>query len=297
MLARDLVGEKPEIVEVVARSAHEIDITDQRVGDVIARAAPDVVINAAAYTQVDLAERERERAFAVNGRAVGMIGKAAAAIGAGVVHFGTDYVFDGRASEPYDEDAEPNPLSVYGASKLAGEHELQESGADYLIIRSQWLFGTNGRSFPRTMWERAAAGQQTRVVNDQYGRPTFTADLARATWKLLGSGGETDNWRSNVRRLVLHVANTGVTTWYEVARRVFASAGAQAQLEPSQTADYPTPTRRPARAVLDTARFEAIAGEPLPPWEAALTRFLDRLQADVDRGAKRGRGRDHIHSG
>jgi dTDP-4-dehydrorhamnose reductase len=206
-------------------------------------------------------------ALRVNGAAVGELGQIARGAGARVIHFSTDYVFDGTSAEPYTEESPTNPVNVYGASKLAGETALTQSGAACLIIRTQWLFGANGRCLPRTMWERATAGTLSRVVSDQFGRPTYSVDLARATWTLIA------------RELsgVLHVTNSGLATWYDIARRVYAACGADELVQPCSTAQFPTPARRPARAVLDTARSEQALGGPLPPWQEAIDRFLGEI--------------------
>jgi dTDP-4-dehydrorhamnose reductase len=268
MLGHDLVATAPEHVRAVALTRADLDITDRTaVAARLRELAPEVIINAAAYTAVDRAESDREATFRVNAEAVGELGSIARTLGSVVVHFSTDYVFDGEARAPYAEDAPANPINVYGASKLAGERALVDSGAEHLLIRTQWLFGLRGRSFPRTMWERATARQPTRVVNDQRGRPTFSPDLARATWVLLERG---------VRGL-LHVANGGAATWYDVAAQVFRMAGTDSFLEPCSTAEYPTSARRPLSSILDLSRFESLGTEPLPSWQDALGRFLDQL--------------------
>ena len=273
MLGRDLVATAPPSIELAAPS--RIEITDR---DALARAIddaqPEWLVNAAAYTAVDRAETESARAEAVNGDAPGTIGALCAERGVRVLHFGSDYVFDGRARAPYAEDARTNPLGAYGRSKLHGEQRLLASGARALIVRTQWLFGTNGRSFPRTMAERARAGLPTRVVSDQVGRPTYSVDLARAAWTLLG-GDYTG---------ILHVANDGQATWFDVARAVFERAGVPGLVTPCTTADYPLPTPRPAYSVLDTARYESLVGAPLPPWPEALARFLAALAAEASAG-------------
>lgn len=269
MLGHDLRRTRPEGVELGLFTRADLDITDHgSVHRVIRAAQPNVIINAAAYTKVDDAESEADIAFAVNGTAAGAIGQAARDAGSVVVHFSTDYVFDGEAGRPYREDDPPNPLSVYGRSKLEGEMRLRDSGAAYLVIRTQWLFGAHGRSFPRTMWERAAHSQRTIVVADQTGRPTYTNDLAIAVWRLVHLGA----------RDTLHIANEGTATWHDVARRVFSATGATALLAPCTTADYPTRARRPVAAVLDTSRFEQATGEALPRWEDALDRFLAEVR-------------------
>jgi dTDP-4-dehydrorhamnose reductase len=192
-----------------------------------------------------------------------------------VVHFSTDYVFNGQSPRPYPEDDATNPIGAYGASKLAGERTLLESGARCAIIRTSWLFGFHGKSFPRTMWQRAREGKATRVVNDQVGRPTYTVDLATATWGLIGQRITHNGQRS----LLLHVANTGAATWYEIARRIFQAAGVPDLVSPCTTAEYPTPARRPAFSVFDTSRYDALAGARLPRGEDALDRLLAELEA------------------
>jgi len=283
MLARDLVSQAPPDTELICRTHAELDVTDQAaVTAAIAGTAPQVIINCASYTGVDRAETDRETAFGVNGDAPGFVGRAAVASAHRslltahplVVHFSTDYVFNGRSTRPYPEDDPTDPIGAYGASKLAGERALLESGAPCVIIRTSWLFGYHGTSFPRTMWQRAREGKATRVVNDQVGRPTYTVDLATATWVVIRKLITDNRQRSHI----LHIANTGPTTWYHVALRVFQAVGVPELLSPCTTAQYPTPARRPAYSVLDTSRYEALTLAPLPRWEDALDRFLTELQ-------------------
>lgn len=270
MLGDDLVATAPHGVALSPFPKTELDITDGgAVAAAIRELRPDVVINAAAYTAVDRAESEAEAAFRVNGVAVGELGRIARQAGARVIHFSTDYVFDGTSAEPYLEESPVNPVNVYGASKLAGETALKASGATYLIVRAQWLFGRRGRCFPRTMWERATTRAPSRVVSDQTGRPTYSVDLARATWTLSARG----------LTGVMHVANAGVATWYDVAKRVYAACGADQLVQPCSTAQFPLPAKRPARSVLSTARSEQVLGGPLPPWEEAIDRFVAEIFA------------------
>ncbi len=291
MLARDLLREAPASHLIDGRDVNDFDITNpDAVAEAVRDLLPDVIINAAAYTRVDEAETERGLANTVNGEAPGFIGHAAAAVNARVIQYSTDYVFDGSSERPYRENDSPSPIGVYGASKLLGERRLAESGAAALIIRTQWLFGVGGPSFPATMWKRATAGEPTRVVDDQTGRPTYTVDLARATWELLGTQGHGDRkGQQGAARgsegqrgrgtEIVHVANGGTATWYEVAKRVFAAAGRPELLEPCTSAEYPTPARRPAWSVLSTEKYEKLVGGPLPPWEDAIDRFLEELQS------------------
>ena len=287
MLAHDVLAEAPDGVEVVARPSQVVDVTNrQAVAETIAATSPDVVINCAAYTDVDGAEAHRERAFAVNGDGPGFIAAALAqrrrggAPDALLIHYGSDYVFDGSASRPYREEDPCAPIGAYGASKLAGELQIAERGRRYVILRTQWLYGAHGRSFPRTMWERARAGLPTRVVTDQVGRPTYTMDLARATWRLVSLEGQDPSARTSggERGRILHVANSGSATWHQVAQHVFRRAGKPELLTPCVTADFPRPAKRPAWSVLDTTRFDTMIGRPLPGWEDAMDRFLSSLE-------------------
>jgi dTDP-4-dehydrorhamnose reductase len=269
MLGSDLVASAPRGVSIVAPDPEDVDITVRsRVAATLDDAGPDWVINAAAYTAVDLAESQTELATAVNGAAPGLLGQECARRRISVAHFGTDYVFPGTASTPYRESDPVAPVNAYGLSKLEGERALLSSGAHALILRTQWLFGLAGKSFPRTMWERASAAKPTRVVNDQYGRPTYTKDLAVATWELIALRASG----------ILHVTNGGdPVTWFDVAQRVFARAGSESMLAPCGSADYPTPAKRPTYSALNTERVESVLHRVLPPWRDALDRFLDEL--------------------
>lgn len=268
MLGHALVRTAPERVELHPFARAELDITDTAaLAAHVSDQKPDIILNAAAYTAVERAETETEQCYRVNAAAVGELGRVAAQAGARVVHFSTDYVFNGRASQPYREDSPTDPVNTYGASKLAGEQALHESGADWLVVRTQWLFGEHGKSFPKTMWERARAGLATRVVKDQTGRPTYSRDLAAAVWRLIDRGA----------RGVLHVANHGQATWLEVAAHVFARAGKPDLLTACLTADYPTAARRPKYSVLDTTHLEEQLKRSLPAWPDAVDRLLECL--------------------
>ncbi len=269
MLGHDLLATKPADISTFPFTRRALDITDTAsVAAAVAEVRPDVIINAAAYTAVDRAESERDLAFRVNAEAVGELGRIARDARVRVVHFSTDYVFDGTSTEPYTEDSPTNPMNVYGASKLAGEDALREGQSEFLIIRTQWLFGMHGKSFPKTMWERARAGAATKVVNDQIGRLTATHDLARVTWALI------DNRASGI----LHAANQGEATWYHVAVHVFSSMGRDDLVSPCASSDYPTSAPRPRYSVLSTRRLERFLKAPMSPYRTALDDFLRRLQ-------------------
>jgi dTDP-4-dehydrorhamnose reductase len=269
MLGSDLCAVAPAGTSLIPFDIADADITDQsQVASAFEKTRPDWVINAAAYTAVDRAELEQDVVEAVNARAPGHIAREAARRQIAMVHFSSDYVFAGAATTQYQEEDPVAPINVYGASKLRGETAVLTSGAHVLVLRTQWLFGRSGKSFPRTMWERATAGLPTRVVNDQFGRPTYTRDLAAATWKLVerrASG-------------IVHVTNGGATaSWFEVAREVFLRARAETLLSPCTSAEYPTPARRPRYSVLSTTRMEELLSASLPDWRNGLDRFLDEL--------------------
>lgn len=271
MLGTDLVALAPPTVTVEAFARSEVDVTnDNDVERMLRESAPEIVINATAFTQVDRAEVESEHAFAVNAYAVRDLAMRCARRGIRVVHFSTDYVFDGASTHPYGEDDPTAPVNVYGASKLAGERALRASGASHLLLRTSWLFGENGQSFPRTMWQRAAAHRTTRVVNDQLGRPTYTHDLAQATWAAI-AGGLTGTY---------HAANEGEASWFDVAFRIFGSVGAGDGLQACSTAEYPTQARRPGYSVLGTDKLRR-EGIMLPTWANALDRFIEVLRGEA----------------
>ena len=270
MLGADLVASAPADIELHPRDRTALDIRDSTaVAAQLDLVQPDVVINATGFTAVDRAEHAREEAFAVNAVSVGDLGRMCMEREVRVVHFSTDYVFDGATAGAYSEDDPVAPLNVYGQSKLAGERALLASGASFLIIRTQWLFGVNGASFPRTMWGRARDRQPTRVVSDQRGRPTYTVDLARATWALV------------VRQLsgMYHAANSGEASWYEVAWRVFDSVGAAELLSPCSSREFRRPATRPMRSVLSTSKLERALGVALPEWTDSLSEFLGQLKS------------------
>jgi dTDP-4-dehydrorhamnose reductase len=251
------------------------------------RVQPDVIVNAAAYTAVDRAEQEEALATRVNGEAVGVIGQWAAARGALVVHYSTDYVFDGRQSQPYQVDAATGPLGAYGRSKLAGELALRDSGADHLIFRTAWVYAAHGQNFLRTMLRLGAERDELRVVADQHGAPTDTSLIVDASLAAL------DRWlaASPVERRALrgthHLVASGATTWHGFASAIFTHAVSRGLLaraprvQPIATADYPTPARRPAWSLLDNQAFQRRFAFSLPDWRDG----LDMTMAELARSA------------
>jgi len=231
--------------------------------------APAIVVNAAAYTAVDRAERERDLAFAVNATAPGVIAEEAKRLGALVVHYSTDYVFDGNATQPYAEDAPTGPLSVYGQSKLAGERAVRASGADALVFRTSWVYGLAGANFLLTIRRLAAEREELRIVDDQVGVPNWSRAMARATARVLAPGRDALRERCGL----YHLSSRGSTTWYGFARAILGDAP-RPRVVPIATREYPTPARRPAYGVLATDKFERAFGFALPEWRDALSECL-----------------------
>ncbi len=263
-----------------------IDLADpDELRSSLERIKPDLITNAAAYTAVDRAEDEPELTQRINGDAVGVIGGWAAVHGTRVVHYSTDYVFDGSATRPYREDDATHPLGVYGRSKLAGEVALRESGARHLILRTAWVYAARGRNFLRTMLRFGAECDEMRVVDDQVGAPTSAASIADVTATVVGRWFGTDDMRSGSWSLdgTYHVVASGQTSWCGFARAIFeraAVAGVQSdapRVTAIATADYPTKAARPAYSVLDTAKLRAAFGVDLPDWRVALDGVLREL--------------------
>ena len=237
------------------------------------RFRPEVVVNCAAYTKVDAAEADRERAFAVNGEGVAHAAALAERAGARLVHVSTDYVFDGEARAPYREDAPPAPLSVYGESKLAGERQALRCERS-LVVRTSWLFGPGGHSFVATMVGLIEAGRlPLRVVTDQVGCPTSTPSLARALLDLAARGAAG----------IVHYQDREPVSWYAFAVEIARLWSGAAEVVPVTSAEFPRPARRPAYSVLDVGRFETIAGRRVEPWECGLVETLAWLRKEKTR--------------
>jgi len=257
--------------QVVPADLAELDLTDREATLAFVREhRPAVIINCAAYTAVDEAESEQELAFRVNRDGARNAAEAAAAVGAALVHISTDYVFDGEKEGPYREDDPPNPLSAYGRSKLAGDRAVQETLAEHCIIRSAWLHGVHGSSFPRAILDLAREGKPLRVVTDQRGSPTYTAHLAQALAAII----------AQPRFGTYHAVSVGSCTRYELAREVLRAAGIHVQVGPATTAEFPRPAARPANSVLDASRLAEVFGLRLPRWEQGVAEFVARWQRE-----------------
>jgi dTDP-4-dehydrorhamnose reductase len=260
----------PAGAEIAAPRRVQVDVTDREaLARAVDAAEPDWIIDCAAFTAVDVAEDAPSEAMRVNAEAVRTLAALAAARGARVLLPSTDYVFDGPRSEPWREDDPTAPRSAYARSKRAGEEALLASAAGGLVVRTSWLFGHAGRNFPATMWSRAVARTPSQVVDDQRGAPTFADDLAAWCWSLVACGAEG----------IVHAANRGAATWFDVARRVYARAGWSDGVTATTTAALRSPAARPAYSVLDCTRFDALVPGARRSWEAALDDYLGALAA------------------
>ena len=254
---------------VLGLSHGQGEITDpRRIDEVCAAFRPELIVNCAAFTKVDLCETEPERALAVNGTAVANLVRSAESAGARLVHLSTDYVFDGRATSPYPEEHPTAPQSSYGASKLEGERQALASDRT-LVVRTSWVFGAGGANFADTIAGRIRAGQKSfRVVHDQMGAPTWAPFLARAVSDL-GEWGATG---------LMHYQNRPAVTWFEFALEIARQLDPEVEIVPIPTAEAPRPAPRPAYSVLAVDRFEKLAGRPVESWQQGLIRHLGTRQ-------------------
>lgn len=259
-------------IALAAFDRTEANITDATaVNAALARARATVAVNAAAYTAVDKAESEHDRAFAVNRDGAANVAHAAGSLGIHVIHVSTDYVFDGVKRGAYVEDDPVAPLNVYGRSKAAGEDAVRAAGAGAVILRTSWVYGREGANFVKTMLRLGAERDELRVVDDQRGCPTFADDFAEAIVTIA------ENLPA-ARGHTFHLAGAGETSWYGFARAIFAEAARYGlrtpRLQAITAAQYPTPARRPANSVLDCAKAKRVLGVELPPWDDGLSRML-----------------------
>jgi dTDP-4-dehydrorhamnose reductase len=267
------------------------EILDLSRPEVLSRAldeiAPDLIINPAAYTAVDKAEDEYELALRVNGEAPGAIARWAAARGTPLVHFSTDYVFDGSGERPWVEDASPRPLSAYGASKLAGEDLVRDAGGSSLIVRTSWVYAASGTNFLRSITRLACERDELRIVADQVGAPTSAALVADAVATIVAEGVESLRKKCVAANGLVHLAASGETSWYDFASAIVAGLRSRGvplavkRILPIRTDQYPTPTTRPQNSRLDLGRLRRVFGITPPPWDAALAVELDRLARDL----------------
>jgi len=287
----ELAGLLPRLGEVVALGRAELDLAKpEEIREVIRRVQPELIVNAAAYTAVDQAEKEPSLAQAINSDAPEIMAMEGKKIGASLVHYSTDYVFDGTKNAPYLEDDPPNPLSVYGRTKLAGEQAIRSSGVSHLIFRTAWVYAAQGRNFLRTVLRLATQLDELRIVRDQYGAPTRNVEIAAATIAALAKITERSAGGDGFADLggTYHKTAAGVTTWCDFAVAILQEASTTPassswltsalgglplrarRVTPITTEEYPTPARRPAYSVLSNAKLAQVFGIELPDWRSQL---------------------------
>lgn len=277
-VGNDLGKTMPAGTLISALGHHELDITSQeQVSSFIETNKPDVIINCAAYTAVDKAESEQDKAYATNAAGVGYLAEAARDISARFIHFSTDFVFDGRKSSPYQPQDPINPLSVYGKSKAEGERLILETyPAGSIIIRTSWVYSSTGNNFVKTMLRLMRERDELRVVMDQTGSPTWSQNLARTVWVMV---------MNNAPAGIYHWSDSGTASWYDFAVAIYEEARSIGLLEkkvkitPIPTSQYPTPATRPAFSVMDTSATRELKGVEQEHWRSALRKMLLEYQA------------------
>jgi dTDP-4-dehydrorhamnose reductase len=278
------LGEVVPVGREVSKQNLRIDLAQpDTIRSVIREVRPNIIVNAAAYTAVDKAESEPDLAMAINGTAAGIIAEEAKLLGASVIHYSTDYVFNGAQSTPYTEADQTDPLSVYGKTKLAGEQAIQAIAVPHLILRTSWVYGARGKNFLLTMLKLAQDRETLSVVNDQIGSPTWSYAIAQSTAKILAQGLEDSSsfWDKNSG--TYNLTSTGQTSWYDFAKAIFELDSPQLapnkaerklkQLLPIPTSQYPTPAKRPAFSLLNSHKISKQFGLLLPSWDQSLTQL------------------------
>lgn len=255
-------------IEAIGVDIDEMDITDKiSVEKVIGEAAPDVVVHCAAYTAVDAAEDNEALCRRVNADGTRNIAEVCKKLDCKMVYISTDYVFDGQGTRPWEPDDERHPLNVYGQTKYEGELAVQENLSKYFIVRIAWVFGKNGKNFVKTMLKLAETHDKLTVVNDQFGSPTYTYDLARLLVDMI----QTDKYG------IYHATNEGICTWYEFACEIFRQAGVKIEVTPVPASEYPTKAKRPENSRLDKGKLTENGFERLPSWQDALGRYIKEI--------------------
>jgi dTDP-4-dehydrorhamnose reductase len=285
----ELLAALAPLGEIVAPARGEMDLADaESVRRMIREVQPRWIVNPGAYTAVDKAESEPELAYAINEHAVRAMGEEARKLGAGVIHFSTDYVFDGSGTHAYREDDATGPISVYGASKLAGERALAESGAGHMIFRTSWVYGATGKNFLLTILKLAREREKLRIVGDQHGAPTWSRDLARMTQRVIDWVEASARGRDLKEALprwsgVYHAGGAGETTWVGFAAEAVRLAGERepgvkfAELEGITTAEYPTPAKRPGNSRMSGEKLAATFDWRMMDWKDSLAEVMTRL--------------------
>lgn len=285
MLARAIASRAPVDYLLTSVDLPDFDVTDEdQVAAVITALQPEVIINCAAYTNVDGCETEQVLATQVNGVAVGYLAKAARNVDATLVHISTDYVFDGNTVSTYVESDKTNPQSVYGHSKLIGEQAVIDSQLEkYFIVRTSWLYGPGGNNFVETILRLAAEREELRIISDQVGSPTFSADLADAIFMLLAASTSLQHPPSSPFG-IYHFANSGHCSWYEFACAIVEEGRNHKlplkvrEVHPISTDEYPLPAKRPANSVFDKEKYKAMAGTEIPGWRDSLKIYFTQRE-------------------
>jgi dTDP-4-dehydrorhamnose reductase len=270
MLGHDLLEVFPQKYEVIGLDIEDLDITRQAATrKAIKEHSPDVVINAAGFTDVDGCEKKVNKAFSVNGEGAKNVAKGCRDSGAKLIYFSTDYIFDGEKGSPYCEDDPPNPQNIYGESKLMGERYIEEILDDYIIVRTQWLYGKYGRNFVETILSLAEERNRIEVVQDQLGSPTYTADLSRVIAAFV----------SKDLRGIFHVSNGGSCSWYDFALEIVRLANAsEVKIMPISSAALNRPAKRPLYSIFNCQRLEQEGGIEMRPWQKALQDYFQRRE-------------------
>lgn len=253
-------------------SREELDISNaEAVHEIFQNLQPLYCINCAAYTAVDKAETEEDIAYAINAGGVKNLAQSAKEIGAKVIHISTDYVFNGKGSKPYTPDHPIDPVNKYGATKAAGEAFCAEYNPSSIIIRTSWVYSEYGNNFVKTMLRLMQSRESINVVGDQWGSPTYAADLAQAILQIISSEAQPAG--------IYHYSNSGAITWFEFAKKIAELTNTSCVVHPIATEQYPTPARRPQFSVMDTSSIEEKLNVPIYPWEQSLVRCLQKIKA------------------
>jgi len=284
MLATMLKQKIPPTCDVHGFDLPDFDITDAAlVHDLLGRLQPDVIINCAAFTRVDLCESKQEEAFRVNGQGPGLLAAVAYEIGALLLHVSTDFVFAGAANTPYNEEATTDPLSIYGKSKLAGELAIINSPLErYYIVRTSWLYGPGGGNFVETIIRLAKEREELGIVADQHGTPTYTGDLADAIVKLVTGHPSPVTDHTSPPYGLYHFSNEGECSWYDFACEIVSQlreqgAGPKVKtIKPLRTEEYPVPAKRPAYSVMSKEKYKAETGMQIPQWQQSLREYFEK---------------------
>ncbi len=279
----ELQRELAELGELTATGKEDLDLCDaDRIRQTVRAIRPDLIVNAAAYTAVDQAEKEPDLAMALNGTAPGILAEEAKKTGSALIHYSTDYVFDGqKTSGAYQEEDAPNPLSVYGKTKLAGEQAIIREGIPHLILRTSGVYGARGKNFMLTILKLAKAGKELRIVNDQISSPTWCRTIAQATGRIISSLVDPPERQLSENMIpvsgIYHLSCRGETSWYGFAKAILndSKETQNANIVSIPTSEYPTPARRPARSVLSSTKIARVLGIEMPLWDEALQQCLE----------------------